>query len=149
MQKSPAFYQEIAHDNNDYAILELPDPLGYAPYLYYQTVDGKKLIGGYVARIPQSSLIFIKSTPIIDELIQVSGSSQSIWPDNSFQNITSDGQDVLNHYNIRYVIVHKNQMTQTQFNTVNSILVKTLKEKPIEYENDSMIVYSVSPGSSS
>jgi hypothetical protein len=46
----PAFYQQLAQDAGDGAVLELPLVVDRPPSLLYQTVHGHPIIGGYLSR---------------------------------------------------------------------------------------------------
>ena len=47
----PEFYRELGRDPGEVVVLNIPIPsLGNSKPLYYQTVHGKKMIGGYVTR---------------------------------------------------------------------------------------------------
>jgi len=154
----PTFYEQIAKEPEDYAVLEIPDfffVVTYSEYMYYQTIHEKKLINGYVSRNPDYVVDFIDSTPYIRQLMYLS--HPSIHQDILNQNLTEIGPTILNYYNIKYIILHKELMDEEQFNSANAILQRCIKEDPAIYEhntkrtwkgqpysvNDTMIVYEV------
>lgn len=139
----PDFYYEISDDTDNYAMLEIPQDsnAGYMDfqYLYYQTVHNKSLVGGYAARYPPNINKFQSETPLIKELKYYSLQTEDILQ----QDITDIGTSVLNTYNIRYVIIHKNQLSSEQLEFVNNLLEETLKTEPKLYAEDGLIVYRV------
>ncbi len=139
----PDFYSKIGNDTDNYALLEIPQSAnaGYMEfqYLYYQTVHNKPLVGGYAARYPANVNNFQKETPLIRELKYYSLQNKDILQ----EDVTDIGASVLNANNIRYVVIHKNQLSSTQLDFVNDLLKKTLKTEPEIYAEDGLIVYRV------
>jgi len=139
----PDFYYKISNDKDNYAILEIPQNsnAGYMDfhYLYYQTVHNKALVGGYAARYPANVRDFQRTTPFIKELQYYSLGTKDILK----EDVTDIGTSVLNANNIRYVIVHKNQLSSEQLEFVTDLLNRTLKTEPDVYDEDGLIVYRV------
>ena len=50
---------------------------------------------------------------------------------------------MLSHYNIKYVIVHRENLTQQQISLVQTLVAKASKGVPIVYEEGPMIVYGL------
>lgn len=134
----PTFYEQLANDDEDYAILEVPI-IWYADVLYYQTLHGKNLVGGYVSRPPNNAIAFLKSTPLVSDLLNFYPSDEDIIN----QNLSDIGTSIANYYNIRYIILHKDRMTSEQLDFASEIIQKSIDEEPLIYENGSMIVYEV------
>jgi hypothetical protein len=138
----PAFYDKISNDQENYGLLEIPlnHNAGYMnfEYLYYQTVHHKPLVGGYAARYPANIRSFQKYTPFIRELNFYPAPQEDILPD-----VTQIGSSVLRLNNIRYVIIHTNELSDQQINYVNKLLKETLKTVPDVYPEDKLIVYQV------
>jgi hypothetical protein len=139
----PDFYYEISNDTGNYALLEIPQNFnaGYMDfqYLYYQTVHNKSLVGGYAARYPPNVNKFQSETPLIKELKYYSLQTKDILQ----EDVTDIGTSVLNANNIRYVIIHENQLSSEQLNFANNLLKETLKTEPELYAEDGLIVYRV------
>lgn len=139
----PDFYYQISNDKDNYAMLEIPQNsnAGYMDFqdLYYQTVHNKALVGGYSARYPANVGDFQRKTPFIKELQYYSMGTKDILQ----EDVTDIGTSVLNANNIRYVIVHKNQLSSEQLEFVTNLLNKTLKTEPDVYDEDGLIVYHV------
>lgn len=111
--KTPEIYKKISQDKGDYALLEvpvspwrikLPNMVGernVPAYLYYQTIHGKKIVGGWASREPESVLNFLDNTPLIVDLCYPSAGNALSY------NLSEIGLSVLSHYNIKYVILHR------------------------------------------
>ena len=137
--KVPLFYQNIGKDPEDYALLEFP-AIWYAEPLYYQTNHGKKLVGGYVSRLSEDNLKFIRSTPLISQLFN---RSPTLLDDSSNQNLTESGISALNYYKIKYIILHVDALNPDEYNYYNASLKRILKENPAMYHNDNLTIYKI------
>lgn len=138
----PDFYHTIGNDSDNYALLEIPANTngGYMhfSYLYYQTAHKKPLVGGYAARYPENVSNFQKCTPFIREL------TYSQYQDDALkEDLIKNGVSILNANNIRYVILHQDQLSGEQMDFANDLLKKTLKSEPEVYPKDGLIVYRV------
>jgi hypothetical protein len=134
----PAFYQKLGTDPQDYAVFEVV-PRSTAQIMYYQTLHHKQLVNGYVSREPPGSLHFIETEPVVHLLYHIQGTQ----PGNVAVNTTSLDPSVLSHYNIKYVIVHRENLTQQQINLVQALFGKASKGAPVVYEEGPMIVYAL------
>lgn len=133
----PAFYQKMGADPQDYAVLEVA-PDSTAQILYYQTISHKQLVNGEASRTPPGSLQFIETDPVVRLLFNI----QEIKP-NATVNTTGLDPSVLARYNIKYVIVHRENLTQKQINLVQELFEKASKGAPVVYEEGPMIVYEL------
>ena len=75
--KIPEFYNNIAEDQEDYVIVELPLPNNWSQihgyvklYMYYQTIHGKRLLAGHLAHYQKDLFDFIRQSPFLDALPQ-------------------------------------------------------------------------------
>lgn len=138
----PVCYRQISEDNDDYALLEVPATNVYYCGIkceYYQTLHGKKIVGGQVARTPIGARDFDYKTPLIQQLV-------FLKPFNDIflnQPVTEIGGSILNYYDIRYIILHEEYMSEEELEFVNNLLYATLKEKPAIYDADGLVVYEV------
>lgn len=139
----PDFYYKISNDTDNYGLLEIPQNsnAGYMDfkYLYYQTIHNKALVGGYAARYPVNASDFQRQTPFIKELQYYSLETKDILQ----QDVTEIGTSVLNANNLRYIIIHRDDLSNDQLNFVSDLLNKTLKTEPDIYDEDQLIVYQV------
>jgi len=99
-QVSP-FYQALARQEGDWAILELPlDDFYSRRSLYAQTVHHKKLVNGYLARVPADAHAFIDGNALLKALrIQME-------VDPELHAVPAE-IGVLAANNIRYVVIQK------------------------------------------
>jgi hypothetical protein len=97
----PSFYQQIANDGQEYAILDVPvlnrQVIGEA--MYYQTIHRHPIVSGYLWRIPADGMNMMEFMNAL--------TSTLVPPD-----IVSSESDVspkalVSRYNIRYVTMHK------------------------------------------
>jgi len=139
----PAFYQKMGTDPQDYAVFEVA-PLSTSEMtpshiMYYQTIHHKQLVNGYVSRTPLGSLQFINTEPVVRLLSNIEGTQ----PGNVTVNTTSLDVSVLSNYNIKYVIVHRENLTQQQIDLVQALFENASKGAPVVYEEGPMIVYAL------
>lgn len=138
----PAFYKEIAQDPEDYAILDLPLLNRWTDHYatYYQTIHQHRVVGGYIYRVPlraQMMLGFLAG--LLDPLAgpAIVGSMGD-----------EERKAVLNHSNIRYVVVHRWVMARQgegREEAMVSFLHRFLGE-PL-YQDEKIVVFGV-PGAS-
>lgn len=133
--KVPEFYYMLRDDTGDYAIIETPGNwLGsYANYMYYQTVHKKRIVGGYVSRIPPEDLVFVAS-PFIYQLSYIP--KDIVVNDNTMDY----GRNVLNQYDIRYIILHKDSVSKDKVDIIDNLLQHERKV----YEDDQLVAYKIS-----
>ena len=93
------YYSLFAKDKEDYATLTLP--ANFRPEdLGGQTVSGKKTLVGFTARTPRSAKEFILKAPVLKNL------TNPVWFDKFDRSDIQAGKKLLNHYKIRYIILH-------------------------------------------
>ena len=138
----PKMYYQIASEEGDFALVELPRDYCYAQcqvseYQYYQTVHRKKLVGGYIARNPSYALDFVYNTPVIREL-----NFAELPPDILRQDLSEVGLSLLNYYDVRYIILHRDYMTPEMFHKVDGFINDVLRI-PLDYQDANMRRYRV------
>ena len=131
----PAFYQQIGQEKGDFAVLDIPFNLIRSRYLLYQTVHEKKIVGGYISRIPQFD--FVQNTPAVQQLVTLSAQ-----PDINKVKLGKTGENVLNYYDIRYVVVHKTLDKPDAVQKALDMAAKIFKRPP-DYQDDSAVAYRV------
>jgi len=138
----PVFYNQIANDTDNYAILEIANKYDIADLMYYQTIHNKKLVNGYASRTPESATKFMTSTPMITQLLSP---SDSLIPEGDImaQNLTDVGSSILSYYDIRYVVLHAARISDKQLNYKNTLLQESITQEPQRFKNDNIIVYKV------
>lgn len=92
----PAFYEAMAQDADDYAIVDS----AYSRSMFYQTIHGKKLVGGYISRRPFGPLQRIWRVSLLNELLA--------RPVRRTGKMFASPEDVemLRSQNVRYIIDH-------------------------------------------
>jgi len=99
------FYKKLAQDDGDYTILDIPIHVtDFQIYMYFQTIHGKKIIGGNIARIQPYTEEFLATTPFIKEVHRTINRD---YFDNWDQQKSEELYNVLKEYNIKYLIIHK------------------------------------------
>jgi hypothetical protein len=110
----PEFYRELSRDSGAEAVLEVPfmvrDGFGYlgsdnAVSMYYQTVHQKKLLGGYLSRIPERRFWSHMNLPLIRNLIIMEW-GLPVRPEYTDTD-RRVAQDVVDLFGIDYVVIHK------------------------------------------
>jgi hypothetical protein len=141
----PAIYKQLAVETDDYAILEVPGSAA-ANYMYFQTIHEKKLVNGYVSRTPDYALEFTSHTPLISDLISLSDTSiikdiikQNIKKQQNQTELTS----ILCSYNIKYIIIHKEYLSDKEFSFASNLIHDALGIEPIAYDSDDLWVYHI------
>ena len=118
-------YRQVANEAEQFAILELPlRPLG--DYMAYQTVHGKPIIGGLLARQPPYPLVeqtpvltYLRDTTSLDDAIRSSVAGGS-------------GLQVLRDLRVKYVIIHWWVLTADQ-KAVMEAKLGVLFGRPADY----------------
>ena len=136
----PAFYKQIAEEEEDFALLEIPSEWGefisYADYMYFQTIHQKRLVTGYVSRAPESVLDFFISLTYLNNLMRF---SQKDIIDTDPDELGA----ILELLNVKYIIIHKDRLSDENLINLEALLKGTLNETPMIFEDDSLIVYPV------
>ena len=98
----PPFYEQLAREQGEFGIVELPIDFHTAAkqYMLYQTVHGHPIIAGHVSRRPSESTAFLDDNPFLSHLVQMrevdpslTDVSRQLW--------------ALQDAGFRYVILHK------------------------------------------
>jgi hypothetical protein len=105
---APEFYGNFSEDDAEYAIAEVPVLSNYGcnvRAMYYQTLNGRKITGGRLARQPPYVYQLTLDTPLLRELEYYGDQPYDI---DIFvgENRTEKSLSILNYYNIRYIVVN-------------------------------------------
>jgi hypothetical protein len=115
----PAFYSVIAADPRPVRVLNLPfgvrdgtSAVGdfSARYLFHQTAHGKRLVGGYLSRMPRKRVRQMRAQPTLDALIDLSEGrrltpARAAW-------LRSRGARFVARINVGYVVVDERRTPQ-------------------------------------
>ena len=146
----PEFYHRIARERSRAALLEVPairSPLEAnkhltnavtCEYYYaYQFVHHHPLFGGYFNRLNLSHGAYMNADPVLGPLYS------GTLPDAQLGS-SDDRRDYLrNRYNIEYVVLHKQWLTDTEINTITSLLGSRVYEDG-SVTTDPLIIYDLS-----
>jgi hypothetical protein len=136
----PKFYEQLAAEKGDYAIIEVPfkeDLFLLSDYMYYQTIHEKKLVGGYISRTPKYASDFVENTLVISNYWNMHSESDILN-----QDLSRIGNTLLNAYDIRYIIIHKKNLKQDELEYVETLSRNTLNETLV-YEDSEIVAYEV------
>ena len=100
----PRWYYQLAQEPGDFSILELPPQSDFwhgAYRMYFQTVHGKAIFGGYISR--EYPHPFLQSTPGYQELTYVDGHGDMFTAD------PDTWLSAFQQYNTRYIVLQKNR----------------------------------------
>ncbi len=109
----PSIYQVIAADPRPVRLVQLPfgvrDGVSSAGnftarYQYYQTLHGKKLIGGYLSRISPKRVGEVRAQPTLDALLTMSEGKELTAEHAAL--IRSRGPRFISRANVGYVVIH-------------------------------------------
>ncbi len=149
--KIPAIYEQMAAETDDYAILEIPAS-STDHYMYFQTLHGKKLVNGYVSRTPDYALEFTSHTPLISDLMTLSDADTfsrqegaNIWIRDGIMGKKNRTEllFMFNYYNIKYIIIHKDYLSDHEFSFASNLIHDTLGIEPVVYDRDGLWVYHI------
>lgn len=119
------FYDTLSKDKNDYAILDLS--FEESRVLYYQTIHHKRIIGGYISRVPVSNSEFLLTTPTVSDIYQGRGFVENL-------DVKGAVED-LKKYRIKYVLISVYDK--------NRLNMMTKLNLPVVYQASKMVVYQV------
>jgi hypothetical protein len=128
----PDWYQQLAQEEGEFAILDLPMQTRTHDehYMHYQFEHGKALVGGMVSRPPAEAYTFIDSLPLLRSVRR-----DPVPP----ENITRFSAQfaLLEKAGVRYLILHKKRLDDQQLTAWRDWLGLA----PL-HEDDELVVYS-------
>jgi hypothetical protein len=108
-------YTYLASQSPTGSVLELPlgirDGFGETGHfdhraLYYQTVSGWPIMGGFVARMPDKVKAWYQQTPIVSSLLKLSDPAcPAAW--RATESTAAEAYDLLKRINVRYVVLDR------------------------------------------
>lgn len=131
----PAWYQQLAQEPGDFAILGIPIGPYYADkyYMHYQIQHGKPIVGGHVSRRPPEALAYMEASPFLDDML--------------YRRIMDPTVEAVSHElrylaaaNVRYVVLNKHFSTAEQIEAWKAWLLVQPR-----YEDESVVVYATAP----
>jgi len=152
----PRFYHELQESKETFAIIQLP-PGGFNlnRFFYYSYFSGKKTTSPLEVRPSQQSLEFVRKNRLLSVLMDYDYFASMEFSVDPIALDYSNEIDEFKNLNIRYVILHKN-------NICSNYLVNTLEEDQMivrhyeqflaslpflkVYEDEDVVVYSIAEG---
>jgi hypothetical protein len=140
----PRWYYQLAQEPGDFSILELPPQSDFwhgAYRMYFQTVHGKAIFGGYISR--EYPHPFLQSTPGYQELTYVDGHGDMFAAD------PETWFSAFQKYNTRYIVLQKSREPHRTDPPVdvsasrNAIHLVLGKDASPYYQDDQLEVYRV------
>ncbi|NCF67178.1 MAG: hypothetical protein GWP61_14475 [Chloroflexi bacterium] len=127
----PVWYEELAADEREFGILELPmhNRVYDEQYMYYQFLHKKPIVGGHVSRPPEEAFRFIQSVPMLKHIPS---------DKNPPEDVINVGNQLhsLSQAGVEYIILHKPFMRDE---TVERW--RTWFNLPPYHEDDELLVY--------
>jgi len=97
------FYDQMATDGEDYAIVDLPLTRADGEiHRYYQTIHQKPIVGGWDHRTPASAFDFIAANPLLAQWFEEDQSGVPLPVDTALAQLAEA--------NVRYIVIHKDQV---------------------------------------
>jgi hypothetical protein len=127
----PVWYEELAADEREFAILELPmhNRVYDEQYMYYQFLHKKPIVGGHVSRPPEEAFRFIQSVPMLKHVPS---------DKNPPEDVINVGNQLhtLSQAGIKYIILHKPFMRDKTIERWRAWF-----NLPPYHEDDELLVY--------
>jgi hypothetical protein len=131
----PAWYQQLAHEPGDFAIVGMPISSRWADkyYMYYQVEHGKPMVGGHISRPPVESIAYMVKSPFLYDMLYMRDMDPAVV------DVTHQLR-YLAQAGVRYLILHKNFVSAELINAWKDWLTFD----PV-YEDDITVVYRTAP----
>ena len=132
---TPVWYQQLADDPEQYAILGMPISSRFADkfFMYYQMEHGKPIVGGHVSRQPRESIAYMVNSPFLNEMFYRREMDPALVDVAHQLRYLADA-------NVRYLILHKNFVSAEKIEAWKDWLTIT----PV-YEDGYTVVYRTAP----
>jgi len=143
----PIFFKNLAKSNENITLLEVPSTIPNKPQtqtfeksMFYQTIHGKKLILGHIARPPPNVLRFIDNYEIVKYFI--GGEELRLEKIDIYK---AELLKFVNEYNLKYIVFEKGVGgVNKDFMTIFTKMVISKIEEIKVYEDDEIVVYDIS-----
>jgi len=132
---TPNFYQKLAQEPGQFAILNLPMNWDRPRYLLYQTVHGKPLVSGYISRDDPRTLV--ERMPVLQHF-------RNLGEDIIKVDLAEVTPSVMAYLGVKYVVLDFYQMPggEEREKTVALAMEMFGKSEPI-YKDERLVVYRV------
>ncbi|MBW2195035.1 MAG: hypothetical protein JRF37_05495 [Deltaproteobacteria bacterium] len=114
----------VKNDPADCTVLEIPIGIsdGFrnlyhdsnSTHMYHQTLHGKRMFGGYVARLPEHVFRYFQKEPVIATTIYLQRTRHA----RTFKGNKSIGSDFARRYGLKYIIINKKDLTTETYQSI-------------------------------
>jgi hypothetical protein len=132
----PHVYQSIKTDTDSVGVLDLPFRHDMKIYQYYQTVHEKRIVYGFVPRLPLFNRTFGDNIP----LVRMLKDPDLIPPPPRDHRLAEQAREVSRLLNIRYIVLHKDYFASDALARVAALVTSTLPAQVIAHD-DHIIAY--------
>jgi hypothetical protein len=127
------FLHQLAEEDGDFAVADFPmDRQAAKYYMYYQTIHGKKIVGGVVSRTPFDADGFVDGNPLLSAI-----RNENVPPQHLEERLA-----VLAALDVRYIIIHKRFLDSKRMANWQAWLSSF---PGLFYEDDGVIVFRTTP----
>jgi hypothetical protein len=141
----PSVYEEIKNDESKFAVLAAPIGgtgdmrlMSNPEILYHQIYHEKPIYGGFESRIPLDTLD--ETQTYFLNMFHKYGSKNDIIK----QDLAIHGLSLFDHFDIKYLTVHKTAaLGTTKVIDINKLMSEILNENVPIYQDDKMVVYKI------
>jgi hypothetical protein len=136
-QPEPAF-TFLRQNSTPGAVLEVPADDWSSQSLLHQTVHGRPIVGGYTSR--HFPYPFQEAAPGVAQLVR-SDPAPLTEPDILSPPVSQTALASLDHYNVRFIVVHKDSLATGRFAGLEQVLATLFAPKDIVHEDASVVIY--------
>jgi len=144
----PNYYHQLGAETGNYALLELPFALSTSFYTlgsvpasskiqYYQSVHHKKILGGWISRVPDEYYDFYSKITGLDYLIN----PQKAKTNEEIGKLKTQTKENFKKLEIKHIILHPEYYTHKQLRNSINFLNEVYNQKPVL--RDGMLVYDL------
>ena len=141
----PSVYEEIKNDESKFAVLAAPIGgtgdmrlMSNPEILYHQIYHEKPIYGGFESRIPLD--ILDETRTYFFNMFHKYGSKNDIIK----QDLAIHGLSLFDHFDIKYLTVHKTAaLGTTKVMDINKLMSEILNENVPIYQDSKMVVYKI------
>lgn len=149
----PAVYEQIARDEGDFTVLEIPsfNWRFAARNETYQAVHQKSILRAYTNRIaPDLADYFtLRQTPIVVRSMRIlEGEEDGILTPEELEQDKAAMTDTVNFFVLRYAVLHRDQLELERTREIDAYLRDVLKASVV-FQDEAVTAYRFAPASAS
>lgn len=141
----PPFYRQLANAPDGRAVLEIPIvpyPAEHVERMFYQTVHGHPVFGGFIPRgdphIPYAEIPGFRAFRSLDLAPDIAGEADAaLWQRQALA--------ALNHYGAGYLVLQRGALTPSQLAAARDLADTLLGPQSLLYEDGETVAYRVPP----